>query len=110
KGNIFNQNKNENMNEELSKFLDEVFKEGTLSLIDGENPNLDLVLNKVKELVSETTSLKENLANAEKNVNELKEQVVKATNTNKDLVEIGTAHLKEVKESVVVSYKKLEGE
>lgn len=103
---------NTNMNE-FETFLEQLFGQGYLTLKEGEKASQELALSQIQQLISENQSLSEAKAQAEakiadyiKEVNELKEKVA----SNEKMAGIGTAHLTEVRNATVESYKKLMGE
>lgn len=104
-------NQSNNM-DELQKFLDQLFGEGMLSA--GEQaPNTELVLSQVKTLISEKISLAEAKTQLEGEITSLKDQVAHLQadlEKYKSMANIGESHLKDVRNSTLESYKKLNGE
>lgn len=105
-----NQNppKNNNMNE-VEKFLEQLFGQDMLSLAEGSTPTVELALSQIKEIISENQSLSEAKTKAEGEVTSLKEEVDSLKETiksNEKMVSLGEAHLKDVREATIASYKK----
>ena len=105
-----NQNppKNNNMNE-FEKFLEQLFGQDMLSLAEGSTPTVELALSQIKDIISENQSLSEAKTKAEGEVTSLKEEVDSLKETiklNEKMVSLGEAHLKDVREATVASYKK----
>lgn len=105
-----NQNppKNNNMNE-VEKFLEQLFGQDMLSLAEGSTPTVELALSQIKDIISENQSLSEAKTKAEGEVTSLKEEVDSLKETiksNEKMVSLGEAHLKDVREATIASYKK----
>lgn len=105
-----NQNppKNNNMNE-VEKFLEQLFGQDMLSLAEGSTPTVELALSQIKDVISENQSLSEAKTKAEGEVTSLKEEVDSLKETiksNEKMVSLGEAHLKDVREATIASYKK----
>lgn len=110
-------NKHTNQNEvemnELEKFLETLFGNGLLHLNDGETISKELVLSRVKNLITENSSLSEANQKAEDTIKSLKadiDQLKESMKANESLVTIGTSHLSETRRNTIASYKKLVGE
>lgn len=106
-----NQNppKNNNMNE-VEKFLEQLFGQDMLSLAEGSTPTVELALSQIKNIISENQSLSEAKTKAEGEVTSLKEEVDSLKETiksNEKMVSLGEAHLKDVREATIASYKKI---
>lgn len=103
-----NPQKNNNMNE-VEKFLEQLFGQDMLSLAEGSTPTVELALSQIKDIISENQSLSEAKTKAEGEVTSLKEEVDSLKETiklNEKMVSLGEAHLKDVREATVASYKK----
>ena len=111
--NSYNKNKPQSKTNMDEKFLETIFGEGLLSLAEGVKPSMELALSQIKGMVSEITQLKESLGNKDTEIANLKNEVSNYQNvieSNKEMVNIGTQHLKEVRDNAIASYKKLMGE
>lgn len=111
--NSYNKNKPQSKTNMDEKFLETIFGEGLLSLAEGDKPSMELALSQIKGMVSEITQLKESLGNRDTEIANLKNEVSNHQNiieSNKEMVNIGTQHLKEVRDNAITSYKKLMGE
>lgn len=103
-----NPQKNNNMNE-VEKFLEQLFGQDMLSLAEGSTPTVELALSQIKDIISENQSLSEAKTKAEGEVTSLKEEVDSLKETiklNEKMVSLGEAHLKDVREATIASYKK----
>ena len=103
-----NPQKNNNMNE-VEKFLEQLFGQDMLSLAEGSTPTVELALSQIKDIISENRSLSEAKTKAEGEVTSLKEEVDSLKETiklNEKMVSLGEAHLKDVREATIASYKK----
>lgn len=109
-----NQNpKIQNDMNELQKFLDQLFSDGVLSLAEGSTPSMEVALSQVKDLVVAKNSLTQEKAKADQKISELQSEVTslkEQISANQAMVNIGTSHLSEVRSSAVASYKKLYGD
>lgn len=97
---------NNQMNEDLREFIESLFGNGMLSLSDGKEMNAETVLALIKQNSSELVSLRESLSQKDTEIASLKETI----ETNKPMVDLGTAHLSEVRSTTLESYKKLNGD
>lgn len=103
-----NPQNNNNMNE-VEKFLEQLFGQDMLSLAEGSTPTVELALSQIKYIISENQSLSEAKTKAEGEVTSLKEEVDSLKETiklNEKMVSLGEAHLKDVREATIASYKK----
>lgn len=103
-----NPQKNNNMNE-VEKFLEQLFGQDMLSLAEGSTPTVELALSQIKDIISENQSLSEAKTKAEGEVTSLKDEVDSLKETiklNEKMVSLGEAHLKDVREATIASYKK----
>jgi hypothetical protein len=103
-----NPQKNNNMNE-VEKFLEQLFGQDMLSLAEGSTPTVELAFSQIKDIISENQSLSEAKTKAEGEVTSLKEEVDSLKETiklNEKMVSLGEAHLKDVREATIASYKK----
>lgn len=103
-----NPQNNNNMNE-VEKFLEQLFGQDMLSLAEGSTPTVELALSQIKYVISENQSLSEAKTKAEGEVTSLKEEVDSLKETiklNEKMVSLGEAHLKDVREATIASYKK----
>lgn len=109
-----NQNpKIQNDMNELQRFLDQLFSDGVLSLAEGSTPSMEVALSQVKDLVVAKNSLTQEKAKADQKISELQSEVTslkEQISANQAMVNIGTSHLSEVRSSAVASYKKLYGD
>ena len=109
-----NQNpKIQNDMNELQKFLDQLFSDGVLSLAEGSTPSIEVALSQVKDLVVAKNSLTQEKAKADQKISELQSEVTslkEQISANQAMVNIGTNHLSEVRSSAIASYKKLYGD
>lgn len=106
--NSYNKNKPQSKTNMDEKFLETIFGEGLLSLAEGVKPSMELALSQIKGMVSEITQLKESLGNKDTEIANLKNEVSNYQNvieSNKEMVNIGTQHLKEVRDNAIASYK-----
>ena len=98
---------------ELEKFLEQLFREGLLSLADGSKPSVEIAISQIQKLVEENKTLTDAKTMAEKEVADLKEENTSLKNeakANEKMVEVGKLHLSEVRNQAIASYKKLQGE
>lgn len=103
-----NPQNNNNMNE-VEKFLEQLFGQDMLSLAEGSTPTVELALSQIKYIISENQSLSEAKTKAEGEVTSMKEEVDSLKETiklNEKMVSLGEAHLKDVREATIASYKK----
>lgn len=107
-----NQSNKSNMNE-LQQFLEQLFGQGCLTLAEGETASTEIALSQVKNILAENQRLSEANTQAEATISQLKKDIEDRDATiklNEKMATIGTAHLTEVREGAVASYKKLVGE
>lgn len=106
-------NKNENNMNELEKFLEGLFGDGMLSLAEGSQASSELALTQIKELAkfyAENKDVAAKVANLETSLSEKTAEVTNLTTQVASLTEkanLGTSYLKELRDSVEASYKKL---
>lgn len=108
-----NNPKNKSNMNDIQEFLDQLFGENLLTLAEGDKATKELVISQIQSLIAENgtlsqdkQSLTEEVSNLQEEIKQLKEQV----SLNEKMATLGTQHLAEVRNSAIVSYKKLVGE
>lgn len=106
-------NKENDMNEELQKFLESLFGEGYLTLADGQEHSTEVALSQIRELVSSNASLQEQVNNLTTERDTLNTQVTSLNDQVANLTaraEIGSTYIASLREEAVNTYKKVAGE
>lgn len=110
--NHINQNTQKDMNE-LEEFMQSLFGDGLLILSEGEKPNTEMILCKVKDLVNENQKLKDQGIKKDEEIESLKKA---NQDSQKNIEEYKDSHKKwgeyisKFREETIDSYKKLNGE
>lgn len=103
----------ENMNEELRKFLESLFRDNMLSLAEGKEMTQEEVVSCIQSLVSSKNTLQTTVDNLTAEKSSLTEQI---TNLNaevanlKEMATVGRNHIASLREAAVATYKKLMGD
>lgn len=104
---------NNNMNEELKKFLERIFGNGYLTLAEGKEMDEEVALAAIQELVTSRNSLQTTVNNLNTEKTSLTEQVsnLNAEVANlKEMAQVGKNHIASLRENAVATYKKLMGD
>jgi hypothetical protein len=106
-------NNNQNQMNELELFIESLFSNGMLVLGEGQERNKENALSALKAVVSERDQLKATNASLVTEKTSLTEQI---TNLNakvaslQDMATVGTNHIASLRETTVANYKKLKGD
>lgn len=112
----YNENNSNPLNKNvmtLEQFLQSLFGDGLLSLADGQETTSDLVIAKVREVVSANADALSKLSQAQTDLttksNEL-EQLKQENTQNLEFITLGKAHVESLRTGTLESYKKLMGD
>lgn len=105
--------KDKTMNEELKAFLDKLFGNDLLTLKEGEEPSMDLVMASIKSLKESNTNLEASVKTLTTEKTSLTEQISKKDAEIANLQAMSTVgknYISSLREEVVGNYKKLKGD